>query len=81
MLAIEYQMWVRKWKCSNDVPAKLVYALKSCEETEFHNIVVLLKLALTLPVNTCGSFSQLKQINLLDADNLYIHVYAHGLIA
>ena len=65
MLAIEYRMWVRKWKCSDEVPTKLVDALKSCDEIEFPNIFVLLKLALPLPVTTCEcerSFSQLKLI-------------------
>ncbi|XP_062512799.1 52 kDa repressor of the inhibitor of the protein kinase-like [Corticium candelabrum] len=62
MLSIEYRMWVRKWKCSDEVPTKLVDALKSCDEIQFPNIFVLLKLTLTLPVTTCEcerSFSQL----------------------
>ena len=65
MLSIEYRMWVRKWKCSDEVPTKLVDALKSCDEIQFPNIFVLLKLTLTLPVTTCEcerSFSQLKLI-------------------
>ena len=43
----------------------MVEALQQCDEIEFPNISVLLKLALTLPITTCESersFSQLKLI-------------------
>ena len=46
MLSIEYGMWVRKWRCSDEVPTMLVDALKSCDEIQFPNIFVLLKLTL-----------------------------------
>ena len=46
MLSIEYRMWVQKWKCSDEVSTKLVDALKSCDEIQFPNIFVLLKLTL-----------------------------------
>ena len=69
MFSVEYRMWVRKWKqCSSsqgEVPRKMVDAFQQCDETEFPNISVLLKLALTLPLTTCQSersFSQLKPI-------------------
>ena len=65
MLSIEYRMWVRKWKCSDEVPTKLFDALKSYDEIQFPNIFVLLKLTLTLSVTTCEcerSFSRLKLI-------------------
>ncbi len=48
-------MWVRKWKCSDKVPTKLVDALKSCDEIQFPNIFVLLKLTLMLPVTGLGT--------------------------
>ena len=66
MFTVEYRMWVRKWKqCSELVPERMVEALLQCDEIEFPNISVLLKLALTLPITTCESersFSQLKLI-------------------
>ena len=66
MFPTEYRMWVRKWKqCSTEVPTRMVDTLKQCDESEFPNIHVLLKLSLTLPITTCESernFSQLKLI-------------------
>ena len=53
MFSVEHRMWVRKWKqCSSSqgkVSRKMVDAFQKCDETEFPNISVLLKLALTLP--------------------------------
>ena len=67
MFCVEYRMWVRKWKqclsSQGEVPRKMVDAFRQCDETEFPNISVLLKFALTLPITTCQSersFSQLK---------------------
>ena len=67
MFSTEYRMWVRKWKqCSSNVPTRIVDTLQQCDDIEFPNISVLLKLALTLPITSCESersFSQLKLIN------------------
>ena len=70
MMATEYRMWVRKWHqqqaTSEDaLPKKLVDVYSSCESLAFPNIVVLLRIALTLPFTSCESersFSQLKVI-------------------
>ena len=66
MFSTEYRMWVRKWKqCSSNVPTRIVDTLQQCDDIEFPNISVLLKLALTLPITSCESersFSQLKLI-------------------
>ena len=66
MFTVEYRMWDRKWKqCSELVPERMVDALQQCDQIEFPNISVLLKLALTLPITTYEgekSFSQLKPI-------------------
>ena len=50
-------MWERKWKQhSSDVLKKLVDALQVCDHTTFHNMRVLLQLALTLPITSSDKF-------------------------
>lgn len=72
MMPTEYRMWVRKWQqqqetsqAENALPRKLVDVYSRCEPLAFPNIVVLLRIALTLPFTSCESersFSQLKLI-------------------
>lgn len=67
MFPVEYSMWVRKWQqCDpSKIPKKLTDALQACDDTLFPNLIVLLRLALTIPVTSCEcerSFSQLKLI-------------------
>ena len=66
---VEYRMWVRKWKhcslgSSTEVPTRIVDTLQQCDETEFPNIFVLLKLALTLPISNCESERRFSQLQL-----------------
>ncbi len=66
MFPIEYNSWVREWKSSsNSVPDTLAETLEKCSSISYPNLIVLLKLALTLPITSCESersFSQLKLI-------------------
>lgn len=52
LMATEYRMWVRKWQSStsqSDLPKKLIDLYRQCEPLAFPNIIVLLRIALTLP--------------------------------
>ena len=66
MFPIEYDSWVREWKeCSTSVPDTLADTLEKCSTISYPNLIVLLKIALTLPITSCESersFSQLKLI-------------------
>ena len=51
----EITLWMKKWE---DVPksqcgSTLAIAIKECDEDNFPNIFVLLKIACTLPVTSC----------------------------
>ena len=63
MFPIEYDSWVREWKeCSTSVPDTLADSLEKCSTISYPNMIVLLKIALTLPITSCESersFSQL----------------------
>ena len=58
----EYRMWVRQWIdcCSEESPNRLVDTLKACDPTTFPNMHIPLQLALTFPITSCESESQLK---------------------
>ncbi len=66
MFPLEYNSWVREWKaCSTSVPDTLADTIQKCNTITYPNLMVLLKIALTLPITSCESersFSQLKLI-------------------
>ena len=79
MFSTEYSDWVRKWKsaylvasttnssssCAPVLPERLVDSFKQCSSTQYPNLNVVFRIALTLPITSCQSersFSQLKLV-------------------
>ena len=72
MFSIEYSDWVRKWKSVSTpgtstaiIPERLIDSYTQCSSTQYPNLHVVFRIALTLPITSCQSersFSQLKLV-------------------